>query len=225
MISACEYLAQVGYTWLLGSPHQPADEDDADAIAEARQRDHDLVIERLLETKAEARVYESRGVNWICEVTWPDRVPGLITWSGQQTLPKLIAARQAAASESLGFEDQARNPLTLTAALSGASGLDPQACVDAIDAGFSISKLGVLIVQRPALELLAVLGLEQVPLVSFAARSCAFVHNGTLWRFDVHAREGGYYHRWGELRAADWSPERKRWAEMDHSLASHGATL
>jgi hypothetical protein len=53
---------------------------------------------------------------------------------------------------------------------------------------------------RPGVELLAIFGLETVPLVSFGPRSCGFVHGGRLWRFSVEARDGGYAFRWGGLR-------------------------
>jgi hypothetical protein len=225
MNSACDYLAKIGYAWLLGNAHKPADEYDPESVGGAKRLDDETVISRLLSTKAEARPYESQGARWICEVTWPDRLPGLVTWSGQQTLPKLIAARQGAIKASLAGGDGDRDPLTLTAALPGASGIDPLACVDAIDAGFSPGRLGILIEQRPAVELLAVLGLEQVPLVSFEARSCGFIHDDVLWRFAVEAREGGYYHRWGYVRSASWGPTRKRWAELDTALASRMAPL
>ncbi len=53
---------------------------------------------------------------------------------------------------------------------------------------------------RPGVELLTIVGLESVPLVSFGARDCGFVHGGRVWKFAVENREGGYFKRWGELR-------------------------
>jgi hypothetical protein len=60
---------------------------------------------------------------------------------------------------------------------------------------------------RPAVELLAVVGLEAVPLVSFGPRLCGFVHDGQLWRFEVEGRSGGYAYRWGEVSAVSRLPE------------------
>ena len=59
-----------------------------------------------------------------------------------------------------------------------------------IDIGFSPSRLGMDIQCRPAVELLAIVGLETVPLVSFGPRDCGFLHGGCVWRFTVEQREG-----------------------------------
>jgi hypothetical protein len=50
---------------------------------------------------------------------------------------------------------------------------------------------------RPAVELLAIVGLEVVPLVSFGPHQCGFLDGGNVWRFEVEERAGGYFRRWG----------------------------
>jgi hypothetical protein len=209
-MDTCEYLARVGYAALLtdlGGPTVPewADEDDPDAMAAAEHAadltDYARVNSALIGTKSEPRAGELLGAKWLRLITWPDRVPDLKTWAGQSTLPKIITAHQ----RRLFDLDAATDPFAArghyrTGRREGPSGLDALTCQDAVDVGFSPSKLGMEIECRPAVELLAVIGLETVPLVSFGARDCGFIHEGKLWRFDVEARDGGYYHRWGTLR-------------------------
>lgn len=86
-----------------------------------------------------------------------------------------------------------------TAKGEGPSGIDAVSAVNAIDAGFSPSNLDMDIACRPGVEVLAVLGLESVPLVSFGPRECGFLHDGRVWRFDVEERDGGYAFWWGQL--------------------------
>lgn len=193
-MNACEYLARVGFDALLDAAAQPADEDDDDAIEAARLADHARVRARLL-SATPAPLVGREGAAWVVPVTWPDRLPGLKTWAGQQTLPKLLtklqeAVRAAPPGDLFGL----RHPL------KGATGFDALSCQDAPDVGFSPAVLDMPVVQRPALELLAVVGLETVPLLSFGPRDCGFLHAGRAWRFPVEPRDGGYYHRWGALR-------------------------
>lgn len=219
---ACEYLALLGYRHVLGAPTAPRDEDDAESRAAAKQIDDARVFSALLDTEPKPMLRGALGALWLRPITWPDRVPGFVTWAGQQTLPKIIRARQLA----IRWEGEGKagrkhrdlstaDPLTLTVPMRGASGIDANSCPLALDAGFSVSTLEMSVAQRPALELLAIIGLELVPLVSFAPRECGFVADGVLWRFSVEARDGSYYHRWGELREADRSPEGKRRRELD----------
>lgn len=192
MTLAVEYLARVGLASLGGDP--------AEAI-------------RALLTDGPEAVPGREGVRYLQPITWPDRVPGLVTWSGQQTLARLIRDTQRALREALPTAPQPLDPLTLRAPKTGASGLDPLACPDPIDAGFSPARLGIAVMQRPALELLAIVGLETVPLLSFGRRQCGFVHAGQAWRFSVTPRgEHGYY-QWGSVTAwttAVWTPTAER---------------
>lgn len=214
-MNACEYLARVGFDALLeelGGPtptcfddESPCEgvlrESDAPAIDHARVRDHILAAEKPL-----PRAAELLGAKWLGRViTWPDRVPGLVTWSGNQSLPEIIRARvKALAAKECGtlLYDWMTTPVPKKkgGVVPGHSGLDALCCQNKIDVGFSPATIGMPVAYRPALELLAIVGLESVPLVSFAARECGFVHDGKIWRFVVEQRDGGYYHRWGDVR-------------------------
>lgn len=193
-MNACEYLARVGFDAMLGTATPPDDEDDPESVEAARLADHERVRAELLSVKP-APLTGREGAAWVRQITWPDRVPGLKTWAGNQTLPKLLAKLQAAVrTDSPVGLFEFRHPM------KGATGFDALSCQDALDIGFSPNVLDMEVVQRPGLELLAVVGLETLPLVSYAPRECGFVHDGKLWRFPVELREGGYYHRWGQLK-------------------------
>lgn len=206
-MDTCEYLARVGYAALLadlGGPTEPewADEDDDEAVTAAdeaaRLADHARVRDLLISSKAEPRAADLLGARWVRLITWPDRIPGLKTWAGQSTLPKIITAHQRRLRESEEADLFEARGVYRTGKNEGPSGLDAGTCRDAIDIGFSPSKLGMDIVCRPAVELLAIVGLEAVPLVSFGARECGFLHDSRAWRFQVEPRDG-YYHRWGDM--------------------------
>lgn len=184
---AVEHLARVGFEFLARDIFRAA---DPDATREDLER-HDAVRERLLHPVS-PRI-GSAGINWVVEVTWPDRVPGLVTWAGNQTLAKIVRKMQTALESS-----RARNLYELTAPLKGASGLDQQSAPTALEAGFSPATQGMAVVSRPGLELLAVVGLETVPLLSFGPRECGYLWRGRVHRFPVERRDG-YYHRWGEV--------------------------
>lgn len=190
-----EYLARVGFGVL--SPKTPIvchDEDAAGAYAAAEREsaavDNATVRTLLLESGPEP-VANYNGVRWLGRtITWPDRVPDLKTWAGQQTLPKIIAKLQAMLKGAAGDLYAAR------AFGKGASGMDALSCQGDIDIGFSPNALQMDVQQRPGLELLAIVGLESVPLVSFGRLICGFIHDEKLWRFKVESR-GQYYGRWG----------------------------
>lgn len=236
--NTCEYLARIGFAWLLHAPLQESEQ----CLAESTTADHRMVLERMLD--ADVRPYPTHaGCYWLTSITWPDRVPRLATWSGQLTLPKLIkkyqkalrlyatqrskerpaeaeAERAAAAArerrpfaeivaeEELPWAERERPPalnprddlFAIEIALAGTSGIDPRTAVDPIDAGFSLHATDTLVYQRAALELLAIIGLQQVPLISFGSRWCGFLHGGRVWHFRIEMRAGGYYARWGDLQ-------------------------
>jgi hypothetical protein len=173
---AVDHLAQIGLA-ALGGDH-----------AEAAQA---------LRMRVEA-VPGAMGVRWMRPITWPDRVPGLVTWSGKQTLPRLICDAQAALRA-------ARTPdlIEARAARKGVSGLDPSVCHSALDVGFSLAVQGIPVVQRPGVELLAIVGLETVPLVSFERRVCGYLYEGRIWRFSVERRGEHGYHQWGSVALDD----------------------
>ena len=216
----CEHLAQIGFAKLLHSPIESA----ARICQSATTADHLLVLERMLESAPKPCPF-GEGVYWITRIDWPDRMPHLQTWTGQVTLPKLIKKYQSALREHVKQREKERvierreldaaiqaaapddppqpprlNPrddlFSLQMPLHGASGLDAAAAPDPVDAGFSLHQTGMLVYQRIAVELLAIIGLQQVPLVSYGIRWCGFLHAGRAWQFRIEMRSGGYYSRW-----------------------------
>lgn len=204
MGDTCLYLARVGFDSLNVKPTPIIcdDEDRPGAYAEAERAatlsDHAAVRELLLEYTPKPRQGDLDGAKWLRLITWPDRLPGLKTWAGQSTLPKIIAGHLKRLANVDGDLFTARGVIHSSKG-QGASGLDALNCQDALDIGFSPSALGMDIECRPAVELLAIIGLETLPLVSFGPRDCGFIHNGKAWRFPVEERAGGYAFRWGPL--------------------------
>lgn len=213
-MNACEYLARVGYDYLIdmaSGPTLPWDEDDPDACAEAVARDDERIRDRMRAATL-AQYKNTAGVSWIIPITWPDRVPGLVTWAGRMTLCSIIERRVASLPvagpiDLMEYEATLVSAAELAAkpksqvkdAIPGMSGLDSRSCVGSLDAGYSLRDLGIPIIIRPALELLAIIGLETLPLISYGPRECGFLHRGRAWRFTCHPRSGGYYHYWGDV--------------------------
>lgn len=196
---ACEYLARVGFLHLLLDYEEPCiEEGDESAIAEALRARHSYVLRKLIASTPEP-IPNSQGLRWIVRVTWPDRVPGLVTWSGQQSLSKIIVKNQV----QLRKQKPGCNLYELRTYCETSSGIDARACPNSIDLGFNPRRHGILIEQRPAMELLAIVGLETLPLLSFGFRRCGFLHDGKAWMFEVETRDGGYYHRWGQVKGQD----------------------
>ncbi len=174
-LSPVEYLARVGFDDLaLGAP----DEHRAQRVRAGLLQSAEAIPDVL-------------GVRWVRRITWPDRVRGLVPWAGQQSLSRIISARQ----KLLRAVSDDADLFQVKAPIVGASGLDPWSAPISMETGFSTSKLGMAIMCRPAIELLAIVGLESVPLVSFSWRDVGFVHAGDVWRFDVEKRDGSYS-RW-----------------------------
>lgn len=194
----CLHLARLGFAALCGKPtapdHVENEEPDEEAVEDARLIDHRKVLFALRQ-KAEKYQFGS-GVKW-CGLTidWPDRMPGLVTWSGQQSLAKIIVWHQ----ETLPADEDCDDLYTFQCPFSGATGLDSNCARDPIDVGYSPNHLLEPIPQFPAAELLAIIGLATVPLVSFSRRECGFIDGDTIYRFHVESRSGGYYHRWGQI--------------------------
>lgn len=201
-MDTCDALARIGYAALLADlgdlAVQRRIDDDPSVAQAARLADHRRVHAALIASAPRPQQYGD-GATWIRAITWPERVPGLVTWAGRSSLPHIIAAHQ----RRLADVDPATDPFDAVGVYrppqEGPSGIDARTCQDARDIGFSPRAIGMPTRCRPAVELLAILGLETVPLVSYDYRSCGFVADGTLWRFCVEARAGGYYHRWGPL--------------------------
>jgi hypothetical protein len=215
-----DLLACVGFDRLLmdaGGGTPADDEDDAESIEEARLCDHDKVRAVLLGTPPKARTgYD--GCHWLPgrTITWPDRVPGLKTWGGNATLCGIIKDHQTRIGTAdgrdlfelrgvlLGKPPAKKRPMPPGGVLGGPSGLDAANCPSSIDAGFSISDLEMDVACRPAVELLAIVGLESLPLVSVSRRVCGFVYGRRLWVWETEVRAGHHY-RWAHFaRPHSW---------------------
>lgn len=238
-MNTAEYLARVGYEWLIehaGIEREPlddgwADEDYAAADEDRRAKEGYRVADALIHSGTiTQRGNGLHGVRWGERlIDWPDRVPGLKMWAGQQTMEKCLIALIGDLTEApqdgtvrdwfawqCGGEVRAERMKKLTAkkaakkkpkeeadaertaqASVGATGLDSLTVVRALDAGFSLNNLGIPVPSRPFTELLAVLGLQSLPIVSYAPRVCGFVHGGRVWQFEVQDRDG-----WGKV----WGP-------------------
>jgi hypothetical protein len=198
---AVDHLARIGYDALLldASPDYPDLDEDADGWHAAQRAAENAAVRAvLLAAKTRPFTGDRLGCTYVRPLTWPDRVPGLKCWSGQMTLAKTLAKLRDA------LEDCEEPDLfAARAAMLGTSGFDAGSSRDAIDIGVSPNALGMEVVQRPGVELLAVIGLETVPLVSFGPRECGYLYDGRVWRFAVELRDTGYLHRWGEVRAVE----------------------
>lgn len=181
---ACEYLARIGFATLAGVP---ADK--------ARPHDHATARDAMLAVKP-TPLQGREGVAWFCSITWPDRLPGLKPWAGNATLAKIIRDR-------LKLIKEADDLFALKYPMDTASGIDGLSCQDSRDIGFSPSAIGMPVVQRPGVELLAIVGMECVPLVSFRPGHVGFLHDGRAWRIVIERRSGSYHRRWGRLMAVD----------------------
>ena len=181
MIDTCEYLARIGYDALLTQLGDGPDND---------QRILDLM--RSGEAKEPAG---GNGCHWLGRaIDWPNRIPNLKTWAGNMTLAKIVKSRVKALRN-------ATDPFAFEAAINGVTGLDfVSANIDAINVGFSAARLGMPIIQRPGVELLAIIGLNDLPLISFGHRDCGFIYDGKIWRFAIEFRNGGYLARWCWMR-------------------------
>lgn len=247
-MNAAEYLARVGFDYLIARAGGPtrsewADEDDRDALdtvsETARLADHQRVRDILTDPEQvpQQRANALNGARWIDLVlSWPDRVPRLKPWAGRSTLSQIITQRRSALLRAESGIDLlkwitfpkpattvkktkacAKNnepPKTSLAMMRvffgttnepedlregiGHSGIDSYPCVNSRDAGFSPYETGIMVAYRPAVELLAIIGIETVPLVNFGKRDCGFVHAGKVWRFPIEDRDGDRK-RWGNL--------------------------
>lgn len=176
MKNACEFLADVGYEFL------------------ASRCEQGQIVQHLIEAKITPWPNRS-GCKWIIPLTWPDRVPGLVTWSGQMTLSKIIRdmLSEVKKAKEIGDIRAFRAPMT------GATGFDLMTAIEPLDAGFSLNELGMPIMRRVGLELLSIIGLQALPLISLGGRKCGVIYRGNMYQFPVLTRSGGYYHKWGNV--------------------------
>ena len=129
-------------------------------------------------------------------LTWPDYLPGLVTWSGQMSLagtkkrPGLIEARQEAVKG-------ASNIFEATGDLPGVMGMDYRAAQSTLDVGFSPGAVGLAVRQRVGLELLAIVGVQHATTICYSRTEYGILHDGHVYRFRVERRgQGKYLKRW-----------------------------
>jgi hypothetical protein len=208
-IDPLKFLAPIGLSRVIemtGGESPIDDEAGDDDLDTERHRQHLRHSERFAEWIGKQDVRDLGPNAAGCRIgpiyiTWPDRLPGLVTWSGQQSLKKIVARWALLAAKCTG------DIYEFTAAETGVTGIDPATAVTTLDVGFSLNALKIPIVQRVGLELLAIIGLESLPLVSWPrerkhARSCGLIHDGICYRLVVEHREG-YYYRWTMMVRGD----------------------
>lgn len=210
-MSPCELLARIGFDALNTSPANQYDfpdyDDDREYSALAQIADHCSVADRMRESELTDN-QNYNGVVWLGRrIDWPDRVPAMKTWAGQMSLKKIIGKFV----KSLG-KQPINDLFAFRAPLKGASGLDSRSCPNAIDVGFSLNAHPEMLVEmRPGIELLAVIGLQQMPILSFARRDVGILYDGKIYRWRIEKRDGGYLSRWGdEMQVAEmYAPIRR----------------
>ena len=188
---ACEYLARVGFAFLV--QHVRVNADDGMREHMANPAVHRQIRDLLLSAKPTPHGRD--GAQFLIPLTWPDRILGLKTWAGRQDLVKILRKLQSMLRSADG-EDL----FTVEMGAQGSSGIDARSSPSTLEIGFSLTATKTPIVQRPGLELLAAIGLETLPIISYSYRDVGVIHRGRVLRWRVESRdEGGYYHRWGNI--------------------------
>lgn len=199
----CDWFAQVGFFRVLDYIGRAQPEMDWAAegahpwhheqYLAARLRDHQRVADWLRDAAVEPLYNDRNQVDYGgLTITWPARIPQLRPWSGQQTLLTLIRTRQSA------IPAEVTDIMAPEGAINGASGIDPDVATDAIDDGFSVNALNMLRVTRVCVELLAMIGVDQVPITIYPDGRLGYQAHGDQWAFRCEVRDSRYYKRWGE---------------------------
>lgn len=201
----CDYFAQVGFRWVLDRigraqpDHDWSEEggypEDRQRYLDARRSDHQRVADWLRSLDV-APPGNSEGAKLTDEIgdlylTWPRRVPAIKVWAGQLTLAKIIKKLQKA------LPKQVPDIMAAEATVTGATGIDRFSAPTSLEVGFSLNGTNTKIVARVGVELLACLGLEQVPLLLYPDRRIGYWAGGEHYAFRVEPREQ-YYRRFGE---------------------------
>lgn len=194
MISPCEYFAGVAYEWIVrraGDPPSMEADDEGPSFAERRNRwqaeqvllavagDARPRVKRAAKTAAvqatevQENLKEPRvDLGGLKHIGWHRRMPQLKVWAGLSTLETLVAGRRMAIWDA---RPGGEGPITAAlpagtrlldwrVPILGVSGLDPRSECDAIDVGFSPSRLGMPVYQYAAAELLMIIGMDIVPI-------------------------------------------------------------
>jgi hypothetical protein len=196
----CEWFAQIGFFAVLDKigRNEPVDdwsdeggtEQDREDYLAARKQDQQRVADWLREASI-SPIPNRNG----CDIgdmrcMWVDRVPALKTWAGQQTLAKLAKKRQAALPKEVA------DVVAVEAPVKGSSGLDKRAATTALEDGFSIGAEGMARMTRVGTELLAIIGLEFIPVTVYPDGAIEYAAGESRYVFRVEDR-GEYYGRWG----------------------------
>ena len=175
-----------------------------EAYAAARKADAEAVLEFLRSADSPRPLSHGDGAQWAGFIlNWPDRVPSLKVWSGNQTLAKIIRERQKAIltakpmpAHECSFPRQpepVRWLMSHIAPLKGASGLDRLSARTAIEMGFDPA--GMFRETRVAIELLAIIGAQHVAFIPYDFRRIGYIYDGYHWSMRIEKR-GDYYGRW-----------------------------
>lgn len=215
--SPAEHFALAGYEYLarLADTSSAPDDETLDRVPEAYQRWIDrYVLDRLRCTEppkqrkkkkapsdepAEEVPASIAGI----DITWHRELPRLKVWAGQMSLatiiaPRLIAIQSDDATRQSLFDFRIAMRDAKSNVPIGASGLDPRSIVDARAAGFSPSDLSIAVAQYPAVDLLAIIGLQVSPIMRISWNEYAYTgapnswDTQDAWSFRLVAREGGY---------------------------------
>jgi hypothetical protein len=197
----CEWFAQVGFFAILdrigrADPDYDWSEDggeeaEHEAYLAARRSDHQRVADWLRGVEVSPIPnHDGADIGGI-RCYWPDRIPGLKSWSGNQTLAILSRKRQAALPAVVTDVLECEAPIT------GASGIDRCSATTALEDGFSVDALGMKRMARVGMELLAIIGLETLPITVHPDQSLSYEVDGVRYAFRAEPRGDYGYRRWG----------------------------
>lgn len=210
----CEHFAEIGKELVLDKigksepdhdwSEEGGNESDHEKYVAARLKDEQRIAD-WLKKQSVKQLLNYNGMDFGGNrIMWPDRVPCLKAWAGQQTLSKITQDRQKALGEDL------TDILSFEAPVAGASGIDKSVAGTALEDGFSANAIGMQRVTRVGMELLAILGIDTLPITAYPDGKIGYDHSGWHWVFSIEKRNE-YYWRWGmasAVREAPWESHR-----------------
>lgn len=195
-----EWFAQVGFFVVLEKigrsepdhdwSQDGGDDRDREAFLAARCEDHQRVADWLREAEAYPIANRNGATIGGQQIRWPDRVPALKVWAGQQTLAKIVKQRQKSLPTIVS------DVLACEAAITGSSGLYKPCATTALEDGFSVNAAGMKRVTFVGMELLAIIGLDTLPLTVYPDGAIGYKARGAQFAFRIEDRND-YYGRWG----------------------------
>lgn len=153
-----------------------------------RSRD-EIVLAALTDPSRKPEYYRTGTdmvANWLgVRIRWPQRLPDLRTWAGQQTLRHVIEARrEALAYDIVTQAKKSRQKIDLPEdvglldwrrPIHGMLGIDHRSTASNLDIGFSPDALGMRVNCYAAAELLAILGVDLMPLIRWGHRAYGYI--------------------------------------------------